>query len=189
MPKNALSKSNRNTSAMPRDAAETAREIIEYDIGIYSFGSILVANSVKGICAIYLGEHPDELIDELKTTFRNSDIEVAAPEFEKTLARVIEFIESNEKTLGLPLDIRGTEFQQRVWQALCRIPYGKTMSYKELALKLGSGNAFRAVANACAANKLAVVIPCHRIIGNDGEVSGYRWGTKTKTRLLEKEKR
>ena len=189
MPKNALSKLNRNASTMPRDAAETVREIIEYNIGICSFGSILVASSMKGICAIYPSEHPDELVDELKITFRNSDIEIAVPEFEKTLARVIEFIESNEKTLGLPLDIRGTEFQQRVWQALCRIPYGRTMSYTELALKLGSGSAFRAVANACAANKLAIVIPCHRIVGNNGKVSGYRWGTKIKTHLLKKEKR
>ncbi len=189
MPKSALKKAPRSQSIAPNNSADTAREIIQYDIGICSFGSVLVASSVKGVCAIYLGDHPDALVDELKISFRNSDIVVGSAEFEKTLAEVIKFIQSNKKKLGLPLDVRGTEFQQRVWNALCKIPYGKTISYTELALSMGSANAVRAVANACAANKLAVVIPCHRVVRSNGDVSGYRWGKKIKQRLLEKESR
>jgi AraC family transcriptional regulator of adaptative response/methylated-DNA-[protein]-cysteine methyltransferase len=152
-----------------------------------SLGSILVAQSKRGICAILLGDDPDELARDLQDRFPNANFIGAEKEFEKLVAQVVGFVETPGIGLDLPLDVRGTAFQQRVWQALRKIPAGETVSYSELAERIGSPKAARAVAGACAANKLAVAIPCHRVVRNDGGLSGYRWGVERKRDLLKRE--
>lgn len=160
---------------------------IWFALGACSLGDILVAQSAKGICAILLGEDADALLRELQDSFPQAELVGGDAAFEQVVARVVGFIEHPQAGLGLPLDIRGTAFQQRVWQALRDIPPGATVSYAEVARRIGSPNAVRAVAGACAANKLAVAIPCHRVVRNDGALSGYRWGVERKRALLEKE--
>jgi AraC family transcriptional regulator, regulatory protein of adaptative response / methylated-DNA-[protein]-cysteine methyltransferase len=152
-----------------------------------SLGAILVAQSAKGICAIALGDDPDELLRDLQDRFRNANLIGGDGEFEKLVARVVGFVEAPQIGLDLPLDIRGTAFQERVWQALRQIPAGETVSYADLARRIGEPKAVRAVARACGANKIAVAIPCHRVVRNDGALSGYRWGVERKRALLEKE--
>lgn len=152
-----------------------------------SLGCILVAQSDRGICAILLGDDPDELACDLQDRFPNANFKGAEKEFEKLVARVVGFVETPGIGLDLPLDIRGTAFQQLVWQALSKIPAGTTVSYSEVAERIGSPKSFRAVAGACAANKLAVAIPCHRVVRNDGGLSGYRWGVERKRDLLKRE--
>jgi len=152
-----------------------------------SLGSILVAQSDRGICAILLGDDPDELARDMQDRFPNAVFKGGEHEFEELVAKVIGFVESPGIGLDLPLDVRGTAFQQRVWEALRKVPAGKTVSYSELAKRIGAPKAVRAVAGACAANKLAVAIPCHRVVRNDGDVSGYRWGVERKKTLLQRE--
>ena len=160
---------------------------IRFAIGECSLGSILVAQSDRGVCAIFLGDDPDELARNLQDRFPRANLIGGDDEFEQLVAKVVGFVEAPGIGLDLPLDIRGTAFQQRVWQALREIPAGQTASYTDIANRIGSPNAVRAVAQACAANALAVAIPCHRVVRNDGSLSGYRWGVERKRALLEKE--
>jgi AraC family transcriptional regulator of adaptative response/methylated-DNA-[protein]-cysteine methyltransferase len=165
-----------------------ANEEIRFAVGESTLGSILVASSKKGIATILLGNDPDKLVRELQDRFPKANLIGADKEYEALVARVAGFVEAPDKGLNLPLDIRGTAFQQRVWRALQDIPVGKTVSYAELARRIGSPKAVRAVAGACAANNIAVAIPCHRVVRNDGSLSGYAWGVERKRGLLEREK-
>ena len=160
---------------------------IRFAVGECSLGSILVAQSERGICAILLGDEPDELARDLQNRFPHANIIGGDVEFEQLVSKVVGFIEAPAIGLDLPLDIRGTAFQQRVWQALREIPSGCTTSYTEIANRIGYPNRVRSVARACAANALAVAIPCHRVVKKDGSLSGYRWGVERKRALLNRE--
>jgi AraC family transcriptional regulator of adaptative response/methylated-DNA-[protein]-cysteine methyltransferase len=164
-----------------------ATATIRFAIGQSSLGAILVAQSERGICAILLGDDPDALAHDLQDRFPNANFIGGDAGFEKLVAQVVGFVEAPALGLALPLDIRGTAFQQRVWQALQEIPAGKTASYTDIANRIGSPTAVRAVAGACAANAIAVAIPCHRVVRNDGGLSGYRWGVERKRTLLARE--
>jgi AraC family transcriptional regulator of adaptative response/methylated-DNA-[protein]-cysteine methyltransferase len=160
---------------------------IRFAVGECSLGSVLVAASARGVCAILLGDDPDRLVRDLQDRFDNAVLVGANAAFEQTVAKVIGFVEAPGLGLDLPLDVRGTAFQQRVWQALREIPAGETASYTEIARRVGAPKAVRAVAGACAANALAVAIPCHRVVRTDGGLAGYRWGAERKRALLERE--
>jgi AraC family transcriptional regulator of adaptative response/methylated-DNA-[protein]-cysteine methyltransferase len=160
---------------------------IQFAIGECSLGSILVAQSDRGICAILLGSDPDKLARDLQDSFPRASLIGGNADFEQLVANVVGFIDAPRIGLDLPLDIRGTAFQQRVWHALREIPPGQTESYADIAKRVGAPGSVRAVGRACAANKLAVAIPCHRVVRNDGELAGYRWGVERKRALLEKE--
>ena len=162
---------------------------IRFAVGECTLGSILVAKSERGVCAILLGNDPDVLARELQDQFPKANLIGGDSEFEQLVAKVVGFVESPGIGLGLPLDVRGTAFQQRVWEALRRIPFGATASYSEIARQIGAPHAARAVAQACASNRIAVAIPCHRVVRNDGELSGYRWGVERKRELLAREAR
>jgi AraC family transcriptional regulator, regulatory protein of adaptative response / methylated-DNA-[protein]-cysteine methyltransferase len=164
-----------------------AQTDIRFAVGECSLGSILVAQSGRGICAIFLGDDPDSLVRELQDQFPKANLIGGDADFERFVAKVVGFVEAPALGLDLPLDVRGTAFQQRVWQSLRNIPAGSTASYRDVAKRIGSPNSVRAVAQACGANKLAVAIPCHRVVRNDGALSGYRWGVDRKRALLEKE--
>lgn len=164
-----------------------AKEEIRFAIGETTFGSILVASSAKGIAAILLGDDPDALARNLQDRFLNATLIGADADYEATVAKVVGFVEAPQVGLNLPLDVRGTAFQQRVWQALQDIPVGRTLSYTDVAERIGAPTATRAVASACAANRLAVAIPCHRVVRNDGGLSGYAWGVERKREILERE--
>ena len=161
---------------------------IRFAVGQCSLGAILVAATDKGICAILLGDDGAALVHDLEERFRNATLVGGDGAFERWIAVVIGFVEAPAKGLDLPLDLRGTPFQQRVWQALRAIPAGSTVSYGEIAARIGQPTAARAVAQACAANGLAVAIPCHRVVRGDGGLSGYRWGIARKRALLTREK-
>ena len=165
-----------------------SREEIRFAVGETSLGSILVASSDKGIAAILLGDDPDALARDLQDRFPNATLVGADAAYEATIAKVVGFVEAPEVGLDLPLDVRGTAFQQRVWQALREIPVGQTLSYTDIAERIGAPSATRAVAGACAANKLAVAIPCHRVVRNDGALSGYAWGVERKRAILDRER-
>ncbi|HKO88183.1 MAG TPA: bifunctional DNA-binding transcriptional regulator/O6-methylguanine-DNA methyltransferase Ada [Burkholderiales bacterium] len=160
---------------------------IRFAVAQCSLGAILVAQSDKGICAIALGDDPNALVRELQDRFPKAAFVGADRKFEKLVAQVIGFVEEPKLGLNLPLDLRGTAFQQRVWQALQKIPAGKTLSYTEIAKRIGLPTAVRAVASACAANTIAVAIPCHRVVRTDGSLSGYRWGVERKRSLIDRE--
>ena len=162
-------------------------ETIRFAVGQCSLGAILVAATERGIAAITLGDDPAVLLRDLEDRFPAADLVGGDAGFEATVAAVVGFVEAPRTGLDLPLDIRGTAFQERVWQVLRSIPAGATMSYAAVAERLGSPRAVRAVAGACAANRLAVAIPCHRVVRTGGEVSGYRWGVDRKRALLERE--
>ena len=162
-------------------------ELIRFAIGQCSLGAILVASSEKGVCAILIGDDPEALATDLQDRFSNAELVGADREYEKLVAQVVGFVESPKIGLDLPLDVRGTAFQQRVWQALREIPVGSTATYTEIAERIGKPAAVRAVAGACAANALAVAIPCHRVVRTDGSLSGYRWGVERKRSLLQRE--
>ncbi|MFS2135458.1 bifunctional DNA-binding transcriptional regulator/O6-methylguanine-DNA methyltransferase Ada [Duganella sp. Dugasp56] len=160
---------------------------IRFAIGACSLGAILVASTEQGICAILIDDDPDVLVRDLQDRFPKAELIGAEPEYEQVVSRVVGMVERPELGLDLPLDVRGTAFQQRVWQVLRGIPAGRTVSYAELAQLVGSPKGARAVAGACAANALAVAIPCHRVVRNDGSISGYRWGVDRKAALLDRE--
>ena len=170
-----------------RYRAGGANTRIRFAVGECSLGSILVAQSDRGICAIALGDDPDALTRDLQDRFPNAELIGDDAGFERLVAQVVGFIEAPDIGLDLPLDVRGTAFQQRVWQALGEIPVGATASYADIARRIGAPQAVRAVAGACAANTLAVAIPCHRVIKQDGALSGYRWGVERKRALLARE--
>lgn len=161
--------------------------VICFALGQCSLGAILIAQSQRGICAIFLGGSPDALLRDLQDQFPKAQLVGGDVGFETLVAQVVGFVEAPSNGLNLPLDIRGTAFQQRVWQALLRIPPGVTMSYGEIAERIGAPKTARAVAQACAANPIAVAIPCHRVVRRDGDISGYRWGIERKRELLQRE--
>lgn len=162
---------------------------IHYSIGQCSLGAVLAARSKHGLCALLIGDHPEQLVLDLQNQFPEANLLSEAGGQEDFLAKVIALLENPGTDLDLPLDLRGTAFQRKVWNALRRIPAGSTATYTEIAESIGHPGAFRAVAQACAANTLAVAIPCHRVIRNNGELSGYRWGVERKRTLLQKEAR
>ena len=164
-----------------------ARAEIRFAVGECSLGSILVARSERGVCAIFLGDDPDALTRELQDRFPRATLIGADPAFEDVVAKVVGLIEAPGTGVDLPLDVRGTAFQQRVWRALREIPAGSTASYREIASRIGAPRAVRAVAHACAVNPVAVAIPCHRVVRSDGGLAGYRWGVERKRELLERE--
>lgn len=164
-----------------------ANTAIRFAIGECSLGAILVAASARGVCAILLGDDPAALARELQDCFPRAELIGGDGDFEHLVAQVVGFVEAPALGLDLPLDVRGTAFQQRVWQALRAIPLGETVSYGELARRIGAPKAVRAVARACAANPAAVAIPCHRVVRADGNLAGYRWGVERKRALLERE--
>jgi AraC family transcriptional regulator of adaptative response/methylated-DNA-[protein]-cysteine methyltransferase len=162
-------------------------QLISFAVGDCSLGAVLVAATAKGISSIEFGTDADQLVKELQDRFPKALLHGGDAMFEAWVANVIGAVESPTQNLELPLDIRGTAFQQRVWLALRRIPFGQTASYADIAAMIGAPTAVRAVAGACAANKIAVAIPCHRVIRVDGNLSGYRWGVERKAKLLERE--
>lgn len=164
-------------------------EKIYFAVATCSVGHLLVAQSPKGICALFLGDDPDRLSGSLYNSFPQAVLAEGNSSLLSALSQILAFIEHPEIGLDLPLDIRGTDFQQRVWQALREIPVGSTVSYSDIAHRIGSPKAVRAVAGACAANVLAVAIPCHRVVRSDGTLSGYRWGIERKRQLLQREKK
>jgi AraC family transcriptional regulator, regulatory protein of adaptative response / methylated-DNA-[protein]-cysteine methyltransferase len=160
---------------------------IRFAVGECSLGSVLVAVSEKGVCAISLGDDPEALVRDLQDQFPRAELIGADHEFESMVSKVVGFIEAPRTGFNLPLDVRGTAFQLRVWQALRNIPAGSTVSYSDIAERIGAPKAVRAVAQACASNHIAVAIPCHRVLRNDGALSGYRWGVERKSALLKRE--
>jgi len=164
-----------------------ANETIRFAVAQSSLGAVLVAATEKGICAITIDDDADTLVKDLQDRFPKAELIGADKGFEKTVAQVIGLVEDPTKTINLPLDIRGTAFQQKVWKALRKIPAGKTVSYTDIAEKIGSPQSVRAVAGACAANKIAIAVPCHRVVRTDGDLSGYRWGVARKCEILKRE--
>jgi len=161
--------------------------VIRFAVAQCSLGAILVARSQRGICAIGLDDDPDILTRTLQDQFPKAELIGGDADFEQWVAQVVGFVETPAIGLNLPLDVRGTVFQQRVWQALREIPPGARASYTEIAARIGAPKAVRAVAQACAANHIALAIPCHRVVRRDGEFSGYRWGVERKRELLRRE--
>ncbi len=164
-------------------------ETIHFALGETSLGPLLVAMSAQGVCAIMLGDDPAALLHDLEDRFPHATLVGGDAGFESLVAKVVGLVEAPHLGLDLPLDVRGTAFQQRVWQALGEIPAGHTVSYRELAERIGKPAAVRAVAQACGANPVAIAIPCHRVVRTDGSLSGYRWGVERKRALLEREAR
>lgn len=162
-------------------------ESIRFAISPSSLGPVLVAATGKGVCAVFMGDDPDALVADLHRRFPKAGITGSDAEFDLLVARVIAFVEAPRLGWDLPLDLRGTAFQQRVWQALRDIPAGSTESYSAIADKIGLPKAVRAIAGACAANPVAVAVPCHRVVRSDGGLSGYRWGVERKRALLDRE--
>jgi AraC family transcriptional regulator, regulatory protein of adaptative response / methylated-DNA-[protein]-cysteine methyltransferase len=162
---------------------------IRFAVGECSLGAVLVAATDRGVCAVSLGDEPEPLIHDLERRFPHAEIVGADRAFDATVACVVGTVEarSNGATDGLPLDIQGTVFQERVWRALMAIPRGGIATYAEIAAAIGAPSASRAVARACADNRIAVLIPCHRVVRSDGSLSGYRWGVDRKREILRKE--
>ncbi|MBV8250034.1 MAG: bifunctional DNA-binding transcriptional regulator/O6-methylguanine-DNA methyltransferase Ada [Comamonas sp.] len=160
---------------------------IRFALAECSLGSLLVASTERGVCCVLLGDDAQALVEDLQQRFAAAELIGADAGYEQTVARVVALIEQPRLGLALPLDIQGTAFQQRVWQALQSIPAGQTVSYSQLAQSLGMPQAARAVASAVAANPIAVAVPCHRVLRNDGSISGYRWGVERKRALLLRE--
>jgi AraC family transcriptional regulator of adaptative response/methylated-DNA-[protein]-cysteine methyltransferase len=165
------------------------RASIRFAVAECSLGSVLVAATDRGVCAILLGNDPEALVRDLQDRFPRAELIGGDAAFEQTVAAVLGMVEAPSRAVDLPLDVRGTAFQQRVWQALRTIPPGSTATYTDIADRIGAPKAVRAVAQACASNPVAIAIPCHRVVRNDGSLSGYRWGIERKRALLEREAR
>jgi AraC family transcriptional regulator of adaptative response/methylated-DNA-[protein]-cysteine methyltransferase len=170
-----------------RYRAGGAGETLRFAVGQSSLGAILAASSDTGVVAIFLGDDPEALIAELQRRFPTARLIGGEEAYERLVAQVVGFVEQPSANLDLPLDIRGTAFQRRVWQALCKIPLGQTASYAEIAQAIGAPKAIRAVGGACAANPISLAIPCHRVVRTDGALSGYAWGLERKQALIERE--
>ena len=154
---------------------------------MWSLGWLLVAATERGLCAVRLGDAPQSLVADLQDEFPSATLQPEHAGLQAALAQLAEYLEGREPHFDLPLDVQATAFQQQVWAALQRIPYGATRSYQEVARAIGRPSAVRAVAGACARNPVALVIPCHRVVRSDGELGGYRWGIDRKQALLEQE--
>ncbi len=179
----------RQLGMRPKQVRDGGRHVeLRFAVGTCSLGAILVAATERGVCALLLGDDPAELVRDLEKRFPHAKRRPGGAAFERSIARVVEFVDTPRTGLDLPLDIRGTAFEQRVWQALLAVPAGATVTYSELARRIGTPQAARAVARACAANPLAVVVPCHRVVRADGSLAGYRWGVERKRALLERER-
>ena len=187
--------SGRFYEAAPRELGMTPTQLraegggtrVRFAVGECSLGSILVAATARGICAVFLGDDPGDLVRELERRFPRADLVGADAGFERWVSRVVGLVESPAPDSDLPLDIRGTAFQERVWRALRKIPIGSTATYAEIARRIGAPRSVRAVAGACAANPVAIAVPCHRVVRKDGSLSGYRWGVERKRALLRRE--
>lgn len=165
-----------------------AGSTIRYGVAACSLGWVVVGSTDRGVCAIEFGDDPTALPTRLRARVPEVHVAEGGPEFLRVVERVVALVEAPTGGLGLPLDLRGTAFQQRVWNALRRVPPGTTVGYAELAARIGRPAAARAVAGACAANRLAVAVPCHRVVRADGHLSGYRWGVERKRALLQRER-
>jgi O-6-methylguanine DNA methyltransferase len=172
---------------VPKVQQGAAAEEIAFSIGESALGAVLVARSTDGVCAILIGSVAAELESDLGTRFTYSKLVRNDRKLSDDLGKILRFIETPSDGLNLRLDIRGTPFQQRVWEALLRIPPGSIVTYGALANRIGKPGAVRAVANACAANAIALAIPCHRVVRSNGTLSGYRWGVERKRALLARE--
>lgn len=175
------------TRVVHNDRTGGADGVIRFAISQCSLGAVLVAQSERGICAISLGDDSDALVRWLHDQFPKAQITTGDTDFKQLMAQVVGCIDAPSAGLNLPLDVQGTAFQERVWQALTEIPPGATVNYTDIAERIGMPKAVRAVAGACGANKIAVVIPCHRVVRRDGGISGYRWGVDRKRELLRRE--
>jgi O-6-methylguanine DNA methyltransferase len=162
-------------------------DTISYATGESALGRVLVARSISGVCAILIGAHDNELVTDLADRFPEAKLVPDEADVQADLAKVTRFVDKPTEGLDLPLDLRGTPFQRRVWEALRAISVGTTVTYSELANSIGAPNAVRAVAGACAANPIALAVPCHRVVGSDGDLTGYYWGVERKRELIKKE--
>lgn len=177
-----------STFTATRDAVRAlASETVRYAIAPCSLGRVLVATSAHGIIALFLGSDDAELRGELADRFDAATVEEGGAAMDAIIAQVVAFVDSPAEELNVPLDIRGTAFQQSVWGVLRKIPPGTTASYREIAEQIGRPAAVRAVAQACGANPIAIIVPCHRVVRSDGALAGYRWGVERKRALLERE--
>jgi AraC family transcriptional regulator of adaptative response/methylated-DNA-[protein]-cysteine methyltransferase len=160
---------------------------IKYAAERCTLGAIVVAATDKGVCAILLGDDPTALVQDLRDRFPGTALVEADGRLDRLVAKVVKFVDAPHSALDVPLDAHGTEFQQRVWLALQKIPAGATATYTDIAIGIGAPKSVRAVAQACGANPIAVAIPCHRVVRSDGGLSGYRWGVERKRKLLARE--
>jgi AraC family transcriptional regulator of adaptative response/methylated-DNA-[protein]-cysteine methyltransferase len=162
-------------------------DTISYATGESALGRVLVARSISGVCAILIGADDDELVTDLTARFPKAKLVANEAIVQDDLAKVIRFVDKPSEGLDLPLDLRGTPFQRRVWEMLRTVPVGTTVTYTELADSIGAPNSVRAVAGACASNPIALAVPCHRVVGSNGDLAGYRWGIERKRELIKKE--
>jgi AraC family transcriptional regulator, regulatory protein of adaptative response / methylated-DNA-[protein]-cysteine methyltransferase len=165
----------------------TTVDTLSYATGDSGLGRVLVARSISGVCAILIGADDNELVMDLAARFPEAKLVVNEAVVKDELAKVNHFVDKPTEGLDLPLDLRGTPFQRRVWEALRTIPVGTTVTYSELAKSIGAPNAVRAVAGACAANPIALAVPCHRVVGSNGDLTGYHGGVERKRELIKKE--
>ena len=173
----------------PKTYAKKGKNMkIEYTITNTDLGRMIVARTEKGVCAVAFGDDEKTLTENLRNEFKNAEITENNANLKDYVRSITANLQGTNKTLDLPLDLQATAFQMRVWELLRKIPYGETVSYQNIAEKIGNKNAVRAVATACASNRVALVIPCHRVVRSNGELSGYRWGVERKKKILEKEK-
>jgi len=173
----------------PKVCAEGGRNMkIDFTVTDCDLGKLLVARTAKGVCAVAFGDDEKTLSENLSKEYPNAEISLNETNLKDFVEAILGNLRGTNKTLDLPLDLQATAFQMRVWETLRKIPYGETVSYQEIAEKLGNAKAVRAVARACAKNRVALVIPCHRVVKSNGELSGYRWGVERKKTILEKEK-
>ena len=173
----------------PSTDEQSAPADVRYALGRCSLGAVLVAATTGGVCALLLGDGEEELVGDLERRLRGRCCRRADAELEELVAKAVGLFEEPRSLLDLPLDVRGTDFQRRVWRALQAVPAGSTTTYAAIARAIGAPKAVRAVGSACAANPVAVAIPCHRVLRGDGGLSGYRWGLERKRALLEREAR
>jgi methylated-DNA-[protein]-cysteine S-methyltransferase/AraC family transcriptional regulator of adaptative response/methylated-DNA-[protein]-cysteine methyltransferase len=178
-----------NRPAKITKSSKMMTPFIEYAVGESDLGQVLVAQTTDGVCAILFGSSAAQLKGDLAGRFPASELELNEPKVKSQLAKVVQFIKSPSRGLDLKLDMRGTPFQRRVWEELCRIPLGAKVTYSDLARKIGMPNGARAIASACASNHIALAVPCHRVVRHDGSLSGYRWGIERKQTLIDKEAR
>jgi O-6-methylguanine DNA methyltransferase len=177
------------TNVATRHARKATSDDIAYAVGDSALGPVLIARSADGVCSILIGSDAEELTNDLATRFPQSALVRNDRNMDGDLRKVLRFIETPADALDLPLDIRGTPFQRRVWDELLKIPTGAIITYRALAIRIGQPKAVRAVARACAANAIALAIPCHRVVRSNGTLSGYRWGEERKRALLAREAR
>ena len=165
----------------------TTVETISYGIGESALGEVLIARTVLGVCAILMGTENDKLVKDLAASFPEAKLVANEHAVHYDLAKLLRFLNKPSEGLDLALDLRGTPFQRHVWQTLRTIPVGRTMTYADLARSIGAPHSVRAVAAACASNPIAIAVPCHRVVGSDGDLTGYRWGIERKRELIERE--